>query len=99
MGRVCCPAPTSTSRMSLGHGPRARQSGPLRRPTNAGVVPSARRPTAPSRASGISHNGSQRAGARRGGEVGSPNGARIWRTLGASVMKAVMRMSAPHRGQ
>jgi hypothetical protein len=35
----------------------------------------------------------------RGGDVGSPRYARISRTADASVMKAMMRISAPHFGQ
>jgi hypothetical protein len=40
-----------------------------------------------------------RAGIRGGGDVASPRCARIWRTAGASVMKAMMRISVPHRDQ
>ena len=40
-----------------------------------------------------------RAGAIRGGSAGLPMWVRIRRTGAVSVMKAMMRMSAPQRGQ
>jgi hypothetical protein len=47
----------------------------------------------------LSHRGGSRAGARRGGDVGSLRCARMSRTAGVSVMKAMMRISTPHRGE
>ena len=52
------------------------------------------RSNSPCPASAISHSGGPRAGAMRGGDVASPSCARIWRTAGASVMKAMMRTAA-----
>jgi hypothetical protein len=47
----------------------------------------------------ISHSGGRRAGAIGGGDVGSPKCERISRTAQASVMKAMIRISPPQRGQ
>ena len=52
----------------------------------------------PVRASGRSQSGGPRAGTIRGGAVGSPRLARIAHTVGPSVMKAMIRISAPQSG-
>ena len=49
----------------------------------------------PAPASGRSHSGGPRAGAIRGGAVGSPRWTRMSRMGAGSVMKAMMRISAP----
>ena len=52
----------------------------------------------PGPASGRSYNGGPRAGAIRGGAVGSPRWPRISQIVDASVMKAMMRISPPQWG-
>ena len=50
-------------------------------------------------ASAAAHSGGPRAGAMRGGAVGSPRWARMSRTVGPSVMKAMMCIAPPQAGQ
>ena len=49
-------------------------------------------------AAAAAHSGGPRAGAMRGGAVGSPRWPRMSRTVGASVMQAMIRISAPQSG-
>jgi len=51
----------------------------------------------PPLASGRSHHGGPQAGAMRGGAVGSPTWRRMSRMVDGSVMKAMIRISAPQR--
>jgi len=50
-------------------------------------------------ASAAAHSGGPRAGALRGGAVGSPRWPRMSRTAGPSVMKAMILIAPPQPGQ
>ena len=75
--------------------PRRARSDPRQAVLTTRCADRIRNPVAP--ASAIPHSGGPRAGAMRGGDVASPSCARISRTAIASLMKAMMHISAPHR--